>query len=644
MRARAGALDVVGAHEVAAQLLDGGDQLRQVAAGQPVVAVQERQVLALGRVDARCCARCRDRRSCSCRHDPGAGQRCARPLPAAPGLVGGTVVHEQELEVRTGVRTQASQCVGDELLHVVERHDDGELDHPPNPRGCPGADDLATGNDRVNGTWRKPVIAARERRGPYRERSGILFTPCWPAIGADPPACFLLSWVCQQRTPGPLRVAVLADSDTRWKWGALTARRIAPGARPRRTASCCAAGPPRPPVSWPRSASAPTRCARSTAVEFLAGIDARTRRTTSSSSRCVGGTVQAAAARPDARAGERPRRAPGRRHRLRRRRLREARRRTAAAARRRPRPGQLPPRRAAFPRRVRGRRQPTPAAVTEVGAAVPRRRRRYRRRTRPVHRRLRGAALGAREPRGPRATCCDGWSSTPGCTRAREVLLKLRSKPGEHTTHIEELPYQKLVARPSTCRPTSAWCTAHMGEVLDRTDLLVTVSSTAALESLHRRHPHRGPHRPRHPRVARQPPLRRLRLPRLLGPARRRPPPRRRRGLGGPPGRRRRRPLLRRGLLRDAFARPATASPNCSASPPAAAPDPLLHAAPPHPATSPAPRPPPPRPRRQPAAGAPRPQPGRPARPSAIRPQGARGAYRHGVQRVAPVIRRMGEL
>lgn len=29
----------------------------------------------------------------------------------------------------------------------------------------------------------------------------------------------------------------------------------------------------------------------------------------------------------------------------------------------------------------------------------------------------------------------------------REVLLKLRSKPGEHTTHIEELPYQKLVQK-----------------------------------------------------------------------------------------------------------------------------------------------------------------------------------------------------
>ncbi|MEU5208055.1 DUF6716 putative glycosyltransferase [Streptomyces sp. NPDC020742] len=69
----------------------------------------------------------------------------------------------------------------------------------------------------------------------------------------------------------------------------------------------------------------------------------------------------------------------------------------------------------------------------------------------------------------------------------REVLIKLRSKPGEHTTHIEELPYQKLAAKvpggmPANCRLVYG----NMGEVLDRTDLLVTVSSTAALESLHR--------------------------------------------------------------------------------------------------------------------------------------------------------------
>ncbi|MGW1002410.1 DUF6716 putative glycosyltransferase [Streptomyces sp. NPDC002520] len=70
----------------------------------------------------------------------------------------------------------------------------------------------------------------------------------------------------------------------------------------------------------------------------------------------------------------------------------------------------------------------------------------------------------------------------------REVLLKLRSKPGEHTTHIEELPYQKLVQGKDV--PANFQLVyGHMGEVLDRTDLLVTVSSTAALEALHRRIP-----------------------------------------------------------------------------------------------------------------------------------------------------------
>ncbi|AZQ36974.1 hypothetical protein EJ357_28915 [Streptomyces cyaneochromogenes] len=70
----------------------------------------------------------------------------------------------------------------------------------------------------------------------------------------------------------------------------------------------------------------------------------------------------------------------------------------------------------------------------------------------------------------------------------REVLLKLRSKPGEHTTHIEELPYQKLV-QPLDPPANFKLVYGNMGEVLDRTDLLVTISSTAALESLHRRIP-----------------------------------------------------------------------------------------------------------------------------------------------------------
>ncbi|MFI7500268.1 DUF6716 putative glycosyltransferase [Streptomyces sp. NPDC049687] len=70
----------------------------------------------------------------------------------------------------------------------------------------------------------------------------------------------------------------------------------------------------------------------------------------------------------------------------------------------------------------------------------------------------------------------------------REVLLKLRSKPGEHTTHIEELPYQKLAQRLDP-PPNFRLVYGNMGEVLDRTDLMVTISSTAALESLHRRIP-----------------------------------------------------------------------------------------------------------------------------------------------------------
>ncbi|QKV97788.1 hypothetical protein HUT19_24280 [Streptomyces sp. NA02950] len=69
----------------------------------------------------------------------------------------------------------------------------------------------------------------------------------------------------------------------------------------------------------------------------------------------------------------------------------------------------------------------------------------------------------------------------------REVVVKLRSKPGEHTTHIEELPYQKLIDRLGDGLPANfRLAYGNMGEVLDTADLLVTVSSTAALESLHR--------------------------------------------------------------------------------------------------------------------------------------------------------------
>ncbi|MEV0907251.1 DUF6716 putative glycosyltransferase [Streptomyces hokutonensis] len=69
----------------------------------------------------------------------------------------------------------------------------------------------------------------------------------------------------------------------------------------------------------------------------------------------------------------------------------------------------------------------------------------------------------------------------------RQVLMKLRSLPGEHTTHVEADPYQLLVDSLAEPAPANLQLVyGNMGEVLDRTDLLVTVSSTAALESMQR--------------------------------------------------------------------------------------------------------------------------------------------------------------
>ncbi|MEY9835307.1 hypothetical protein ABH941_000518 [Streptacidiphilus sp. EB103A] len=69
----------------------------------------------------------------------------------------------------------------------------------------------------------------------------------------------------------------------------------------------------------------------------------------------------------------------------------------------------------------------------------------------------------------------------------RDVLVKLRSLPGEQTTHVEDFPYQRLLHELTIPAPFNLDLVyGHMSEVLDRTDLLVTVSSTAALESLHR--------------------------------------------------------------------------------------------------------------------------------------------------------------
>ncbi|WP_326597165.1 DUF6716 putative glycosyltransferase [Streptomyces sp. NBC_01803] len=68
----------------------------------------------------------------------------------------------------------------------------------------------------------------------------------------------------------------------------------------------------------------------------------------------------------------------------------------------------------------------------------------------------------------------------------REVLLKLRVREGETTSRIERFPYQELYDELPDPPPNLKVAHGDMGQVLDRTDLLVTVSSTAALEAVHR--------------------------------------------------------------------------------------------------------------------------------------------------------------
>ncbi len=68
----------------------------------------------------------------------------------------------------------------------------------------------------------------------------------------------------------------------------------------------------------------------------------------------------------------------------------------------------------------------------------------------------------------------------------RDVLVKLRSLPGERITHKESFPYDELL-RGLGDQPTNLKVAlGDMGKALARTDLLVTVSSTAAAEAIHR--------------------------------------------------------------------------------------------------------------------------------------------------------------
>jgi hypothetical protein len=68
---------------------------------------------------------------------------------------------------------------------------------------------------------------------------------------------------------------------------------------------------------------------------------------------------------------------------------------------------------------------------------------------------------------------------------AREVLVKLRGRLGERTTHAEPYHYAKLIPA-AELPPNLGFVYGSMDSVLDRTDLCVTVSSTAAIEAMDR--------------------------------------------------------------------------------------------------------------------------------------------------------------
>ncbi len=67
----------------------------------------------------------------------------------------------------------------------------------------------------------------------------------------------------------------------------------------------------------------------------------------------------------------------------------------------------------------------------------------------------------------------------------RDVILKLRTLPGERVTHPEPYSYAKMFTRRAAeWPPNFTLAGGPMADVLARTDLLVTVSSTAAIEAI----------------------------------------------------------------------------------------------------------------------------------------------------------------
>ncbi|WP_165985370.1 DUF6716 putative glycosyltransferase [Streptomyces sp. YIM 98790] len=289
-------------------------------------------------------------------------------------------------------------------------------------------------------------------------------------------------------SPAPRRVAVLADSDTRWKWGALTARRLAPGAelhgyllRGRATPS------PRQLAETGVSAAALRETSLAGLVEELAREDEPGRGTDLLLLACVGHTVQAALhalARRWPSAAHRPVVATG----------------YVGVVYEKLVQGLLlrhgadlvlanSPFDAARFREVYSgvgaeTGTVTPCALPFLGG--PRHDPGAVRRGERPYRVVFAVQPSVPDTRRERAYLLDRAVAHARRHPDREVLLKLRSKPGEHTTHIDEVPYQRLAGRlPKESLPGNFRLVyGRMDEVLDTTDLLVTVSSTAALEAL----------------------------------------------------------------------------------------------------------------------------------------------------------------
>lgn len=129
-------LHMVRTDEVAPQIRDGGQQPLVVAGNDPVVAVEKGEVLAARRIDSR--VACGGQAPVLLVSDQdGTGDLALGALEDLQSSVGRTVVDEDEFEIISGIGPQTSQGIGGICLHVVERHDDGELNHASHARRRP---------------------------------------------------------------------------------------------------------------------------------------------------------------------------------------------------------------------------------------------------------------------------------------------------------------------------------------------------------------------------------------------------------------------------------------------------------------------------------------------------------------------------